>query len=207
MKLYFVRHAESKMNIQGINHQDETNALTSEGIRQAKIVANRFRDMPVDLILSSDSTRAQQTAEEISKVLHKKVFYSDTLRELRRPSIIIGKKDQEPKVQEVIEALNKNSRLKDWHYSDEENFYDFKKRVYAFFDYLQLFKEENILVVTHGITTRMMVALMCFVDIDPETFLKLLYFLEFHNTGITVCDKNEKNEWKLITWNDHAHLG
>ena len=91
MKLYFIRHAESKFNAQGINHQDETNELTPEGIRQAKVVANRFRDPPIDIILSSDSTRAQQTAEEISKVLHKKIFYTDTLRELRRPSIKIGR--------------------------------------------------------------------------------------------------------------------
>jgi len=207
MKLYFIRHAESKFNAQEISHQDETNELTPEGIRQAKVVANRFRDTPIDIILSSDSTRAQQTAEEISKVLHKKIFYTDTLRELRRPSIIVGKKDQDPKVIEIVAALNKNARLQDWHYSDEENFYDFKKRVYAFFDYLQLFKEEDILIVTHGITLRMMVTLMCFKDIDPETFLKLFNFLEPYNTGITICDKNENNEWKLITWNDHAHLG
>lgn len=206
VKLYLVRHGESKHNVLNL-HQDEENSLSQDGVKQAKILANRFRDIPIEVVISSNATRAQQTAEEVNKVIHKKIFYTDTLREIRKPSAIIGKKKDDPQIKEVMELLDKNAKLIEWHFSDEENYYDFRNRVRGFFDYLTIFQEKEILVITHSICLQMLVSLMCFGnEVEYDSFLKIHNFMKTKNTGITVCEKRE-DKWRLITWNDHAHLG
>lgn len=207
MKLYFVRHGESKFNALGI-HQHAGVELSTDGIRQAKIVANRFRDITIDIIISSNYIRAQQTTEEIHKVTNKPVFYTDLLKEVKRPTQIEGKKMDDPEVIHLKEVIEKNAALKDWHYSDEENFLDIQKRAYDFLEYLKLFKEENILAVTHTNFLRMIICVMCFHgDLSPDIFHKFQQFFDSTNTGITLLKKSEQGQWKLDTWMDHAHLG
>jgi hypothetical protein len=41
---------------------------------------------------------------------------------------------------------------------------------------------------------------------SPEFFLKLDRFLHPSNTGITKCLWRD-GAWRLVVWNDHAHLG
>jgi len=207
MKLYFVRHGETAFNALKIHQHNEV-PLSPKGLQQARFVANRFRDIPLDLIISSDAIRAQQTAEEISQVTKKEIFYTPLLRERKNPTEIHGKKMDDPDVIRVKEIMRKNARLTDWHFSDEENFTDLKKRATEFFGYLSLFKEENILAVTHGRILMMIIGLIIFgnemtsneSDHVNETF-------RLSNTGITLCEQEKSGLWKLITWNDHAHLG
>lgn len=207
MKLYLVRHGESKSNALGI-HQGEQDELSPDGLRQAKTVANRFRDIEIEIIISSPYARAAQTAEEISKTIHKPVFYTDLLKEIKRPSQIVGQKANDAEVIRIKEVLKKNARLADWHFSDEENFYDVQKRAFEFLEYLKLFKEENILVVTHGAFMLTFVFSLCLgEDLTPDAFYKIEHFFMTKNTGITVCGQRENGSWKLETWMDHAHLG
>jgi broad specificity phosphatase PhoE len=206
MKLYFVRHGESKLNAVH-THQDRNTELSPKGIQQAKYVANRFRDTPIELIISSPHTRAQQTAEEISNVIHKQVFYTDTLGEWKKPTVIEGKKIDDPEVVLVKEALKRNARLQDWHFSDEENFYDFRERIRGFFEYITLFKEDTILAVTHSHVLRMIIGFILLGDMDHEAWHHVDSTLRTNNTGITLCEKDDTGKWQLITWNDHAHLG
>lgn len=207
MKLYFVRHGETKLNEQKIQ-QGRDAELSPKGVQQAKFVANRFRDIPVDIIISSPFLRAQQTTEEINNVLHKQVFYTELLGEVRRPKELEGKKMDDPESVRLKKMLMRNARLKDWHYSDEENFHDLKTRAIEFFGYLNLFKEENILAVTHSVFLRMLIGLILFGDtLNHDEFHHLQLALKTINTGITVCERNQEGMWGLVTWNDHAHLG
>ncbi len=41
---------------------------------------------------------------------------------------------------------------------------------------------------------------------DPELFKLMRNNSELSNTGLTMCEYS-KNKWKLLTLNDHAHLG
>lgn len=205
MKLYLVRHGEHK----SIGHHSTNDVeLSADGLRQAKQVANRFRDIPIDVIISSNLTRAQQTAEEIGRTINKKIFYTELLVEWKIVSSLIGLKLDDPEAIHIKEVLRKNAKLSDWHLADEENFIDFAKRVYQFFQYLTMFKEENILVVTHAATLRMIVSQMLFSEsLTHEMFYQINDTFKTINTGITVCEQDEKGKWNLITWNDHAHLG
>jgi len=206
MKLYIVRHAESEGNAQRL-HQGRNVSLTQKGFQQAQVLADRFKTIPIDVILSSDLKRARLTAGFIGQVIRKEITYTHLLREIKRPTEIEEKSYEDPHALLIKEQMLQNHNDQKWHFSDEENFYDLKKRIEEFLAYLNLRKEENVLLVTHAIVIRMIISLIIFSkNLTPEEFLHIYESFKVSNTGITVCEKTNSN-WKLVTWNDHAHLG
>lgn len=207
MKVYFVRHGESKYNALGL-HQTEDTPLSETGTFQARLVAKRFKKIDIDIILSSPSLRARQTSDEIKKVVKKDIIWNKLISEIKRPSEIEHKNVNDPKVLEIKKLIQSHIDDPLWHFSDEENFFDLRQRAIAFLDNLNDFSEENILVVTHGMILRMIIGVMLFDhQLTPENFIRLENFLKTNNTGITICERNSYNKWHLKTWNDIAHLG
>ena len=62
MKLYIVRHGETKYNEKKIIQGHLDIPLSDEGIRQAKKLAKRLEVINFDCIYTSDLKRAKQTA-------------------------------------------------------------------------------------------------------------------------------------------------
>lgn len=206
MKVYFVRHGESELNATG-THQQAHTPLSEKGRLQAKNVAERMRHLPIDHIYASDYERAKQTAEIINEVLQKELTFTDLLRERRRPSEIQGQHIDDPKVLKIQQAIQDHRDDFQWHYSDEENFFDVKTRAEKFISLLQSETKENIAVVTHGGISRFIISLLMFGDnLTPQLFNQFYNFMKMTNTGITVCEYKDEM-WKLLTWNDYAHLG
>ena len=66
---------------------------------------------------------------------------------------------------------------------------------------------ENLAVVSHSVFMRMMIGVITFQEkMNPDILRNLGNHFKINNTGITVLEYKD-HEWKLITWNDHAHLG
>ena len=206
MKVYFVRHGETTYNTR-MYYQDKITPLSKYGISQARAVARRFKKIPVDIILASDYNRTRSTTKIMNKLINKKIVYTPLLRELKKPTEIENKHCEDPEAMKVTTLMEKNKTDKNWHFSDEENFFDHKQRVEKFIDFLNKRKEENILVVSHGITIRMVVMVMIFGDLLTLDLFERVIFMRIRNTGITLCKKDHKNNWQLLTWNDYAHLG
>lgn len=208
MKLYFIRHGESEFNVNELFQHGDV-PLTKKGKEQAQFLAKRFSKIPIDIIISSPAARAKETTEIISKKLKKKIIFSELADEKRMPKESIGKYAFSEEVIKIKKAMKKNAKNSSWHYSDEENYTDFKKRIKKFFKYLNSFKKENILVVSHGGPIRMTILLMMFSndDIDSEIYYKFIDLFRLSNTGITVCEKEKTGYWHVWTFNDHAHLG
>lgn len=205
MKIYFVRHGESILNLQEI-HQNGAVPLSKEGLKQAKRAGKRLIKIPVDHIISSPFERAKQTAELIGDALGKQVEFSSLFVEIKRPTEIEGKSVRDPKVVTIKNKILENWHDPSWRHSDEETFYDIKGRAIEALTYLTTLKSENVVVVIHGEILRMLVSVMIFgEDLDAHQFKKMRTFLNLSNTGLTICEY-EKNSWKLVTWNDHAHL-
>ncbi|MBS3903217.1 MAG: histidine phosphatase family protein [Anaplasmataceae bacterium] len=206
MKIYFIRHGESEDNAKKIA-QGEDGGLSEEGKKQAQFVAERFKKINFDFILSSEYQRAQETAHYIKEATGKDIHATPLLGERRHPSAIIGKHVDDPEHHEIRDLIWENYHLENWRHSDEENFFDLRRRALDFFEYLQQFEEKDILAVTHGFFLRIIVATMMLGEnLDPKTFIPIAHFLQTKNTGITLCEK-KKERWHLLTWNDHAHLG
>lgn len=205
MKIFLVRHGESALNAQHI-HQDSSTGLSELGKTQAQFVAQRFLNIPVDLILSSPFERAKQTAEIISSAVKKDVQYSPLLKEMKRPTEIEGKLSHAPEIIAIKDLIIANYNNPEYRHSDEETFIDFRTRALEALEYIASHTEENILIVTHGEFIRMLVSVMIFGEkLQASEYLSINHFMMLTNTGITVCQY--KNSWRLSMWNDVAHLG
>ncbi|CAM4253176.1 phosphoglycerate mutase family protein [Gillisia limnaea] len=66
---YFIRHAEKDT----VNAQDKDPLLTEQGIKRAENWAKVFKEIPFDLIYSSDYKRTKSTAQIIADSQKKKV--------------------------------------------------------------------------------------------------------------------------------------
>lgn len=204
MKIYFVRHGEGEHNVKKLYSSKEFK-LTEKGQQQAAFLTKRLENLPIELIISSTFERTIQTTEIINKKLNKEVIFSDLAVEIKRAKEVVGKFQDSPEAVAVKKEIDEHFHLSDWHYSDEENFFDLKKRAVDFIKYLESFKQNHILVVSHAHFIRMVVlTLLLRENLTPEIFLKACSSFKLETSGLTVCEKNIT--WKLITWNDHAHL-
>ncbi|TSC63711.1 MAG: hypothetical protein G01um1014106_427 [Parcubacteria group bacterium Gr01-1014_106] len=205
MIVYFVRHGQSELNAQHV-HQHPDTKLSETGLKQAEVVAKRFHSLAVDMIVSSTYERAKQTAGIIANAIQKPVEYSDLFVEIKRPSEIRGKHIQDPEVIKIKELMETNAHDPSWRYADEESAHDLKTRSVSAIQYLHDLHKEHVLVVTHGGILRTMIGVMIFgADLTSREDALLWRFLSTSNTGITICHHHD-DHWRLITWNDRAHL-
>lgn len=210
MKVYFVRHGQSIFNTDPFSnkkHQSPTTPLSEDGKKQAEIVANRFRSIPVDIIYSSSAARALETAEIMNKIIKKELKITDLLIERVTPSVIQGKDRQDPDAVAIKELIKAHQDDLHWHHSDEENFFDFKKRGLVFLKELENTKYDNILIVTHGYFLSLLALLMVYGDaLNNDIYTPFMKFANTTNTGISMFEYKD-GKWRLFTWNDYAHLG
>jgi broad specificity phosphatase PhoE len=210
-KLYLVRHAESVGNI-GTVQQGPTTPLSEKGAEQTTLIAERFRTIKIDSILSSPQTRAKVTAEAIAAATGKNIRYSDLLVERKKPTAIIGLDRTSPEFDKIEDAVRNNFHNLAWRHSDEENFLDLKTRAATILNHAESLDGENIVMVSHGVFMVMLFAYVLFGEsLTSQEFWAIFVGTDHKNTGITVLQqskfKDEPVLWKLITWNDHAHLG
>lgn len=214
MRVYFVRHGQTVSNKQEIHqgHDDELNDL---GKKQAQVVARRFRDLPIEVIISSDFSRARDTAAEIAIASGAPVETTELLRERKRPSSLIGKSYRSEEVMTVMRELEENRHEPNWHHSDEENHTDALLRAKHFLAFLEKRTEKNIVVVTHAAFMRFILTSMIFGEqATVEQFKQIYDAFRLANTGVSVCHYkdglrgmyHQDTFWHIDTWNDHAHL-
>lgn len=204
--IYFVRHGESEANSSKIFMGAEAK-LTRKGIKQSELIAERVSSMQIDTIISSPMIRAVDTANIIQKKIGGDVVVSDLFVERKRPTEILGMSYGDPKVVDVMNKIKENSHIPDYHYSDEENFIDLRARAVKSLEYIENIKEENILIVTHGVFMRCLIAQMCFGEkLNLEMYVAFRRFFKTWNTGISRMELKD-GKWVLYQWNDSAHLG
>ncbi len=104
--IYFVRHGESEGNKERV-YQSAQTLLSENGLQQAELIADRFNNIEVDTIISSNYIRAKQTAKYISEVTGKDIIESQLFRERKRPSI------QENQSKAIPELMAIDKEIKD----------------------------------------------------------------------------------------------
>lgn len=204
--LYLVRHGESEENAAGV-FQGPDARLSPRGARQAEILAERFRSIPVDTVFSSPLLRARATAEAIAGRIGAAVEIDGALEEKRKPSAILGKRKDE--AAEIVEEMRRHEEDPEWRCEDGENLADVYARASAFVSRAEKHSHARLLAVTHGTAMRMIIARL--MADGPHAPMPLVCavqrFLWIQNTGITACIRDGEGRWRLKVWNDHAHLG
>jgi broad specificity phosphatase PhoE len=158
--LYLIRHGETEWNKNHIVMGQKDSPLTIEGIEQAQATANQFKDIHFDSIFSSDSLRAQKTAEIIKLERQLAIETSKLLRE-RSYGHFEGKPVQEYKeaIKHLLEKAKQLPEKEQWKFKFGEDIESDEELVSRFIIQLReiavAYPNKNVLVATHGGCIRM----------------------------------------------------
>lgn len=206
--VYIVRHGETVGNVTN-TWQGGDDPLNERGHEQARVVAERLRELPFDLLISSTMVRALETARAIAATTEKAIIESDLLREWKNPSSLIGQKHSVEPGTPMAEYLRYRTEYFDnpeKRFEDEETPTEVKQRARDALGYLASLEEERIVVVTHGNFLRICIgSVLLAEDLNAREFHSMLRGLEIVNTAISVI-RHDGERWRVLTYNDHAHF-
>ena len=205
--IYFVRHAKSESNTDGIFRGSKA-VLTEEGREQARVVAKRVARIGVDTIISSAYPRAVETASIIAEDGHVPHEEQALFGEWRHATEIQGRHRLDPETIRITEAWFNKHDVHDFAYSDEESFTELSERAAAALAFLERHPASRLCVVTHGGFLRVIIGTLLFREMFTKPlFVRLFRRLTVDNTGITHVVHTPEGGWKLVSLNDSAHLG
>lgn len=203
--IYFIRHGQSEYNLSPVALGHDT-PLTLLGESQAKFCATRCAEIDFDVIFSSSYQRAIKTAEIISKKNGIPLEINDLLLEYRYPDTIIGlPKKGGPDHLKMLGGT-------ETRYPGGELYADLKARAEKALALFELRDELSMVVVTHSFFLFAVLNSIIFgKEATFKEFERLNHSMKLSNTGVTHCtygaERPEGKKWKVITWNDDAHLG
>lgn len=205
-KIYIVRHGQTDTNELDIV-SGENGVLSEKGKQQAYKLAERFLHVNFEHLLASDYERAVETASFIAEAKGKTLVTEPLVRELGRPTEFLGKSRTSPEYLAFLNTFDENINDPNWHFSDEENFFDIFKRVEELFVKLEAL-EGDVVIVSHArIIALMTLFVLMGKKLIPDVWKMGMKNVIVSNTGITTFVYNEKNKhWQLEMFNDRAHF-
>lgn len=208
--VYFVRHGQSAHNVAPVFQADDV-SLSGVGHDQADVVANRLTHVQFEVLIASPFTRAAQTAQHIADKTGKAIVFSDLFTEARKPAKIQGKPYTDEAAGMLWRDWQRALKAPGYLLESGENVSDLMIRSHEALSYLLDRPEQTIVVVTHGLFLRALVAQALLGDmLTPELIQPFLWQIGTENTGITVLQYKEAFEedpaWRLWTLNDHSHF-
>ena len=194
--LYLIRHGETDHNSSGRMQGWLDVPLNATGLRQAELLARRFKGKRVDAIYASPLARAAATAQAIANVLGVPVVLDERLREYH-----MG--DWSGRTMEEIAAMTPEFVPHGPHETpipNGESAHDMYTRLAPFVEEI-LAQHENghVIAVSHGGTLAMAVALLLGMPIIRRQPFS------FGNTAIAKAEFGH-GRWRLRTLNDQCHL-
>lgn len=144
MIIYIMRHGTTVWNEKGITQGRSQNRLSKSGKTLVQNVANEFKNVKFDAIVSSPLMRTMQTANIMNNYHNVKIFKDNNLIEIDQG--IFTRKDSHKITKEEQEI--KNKRLKEY---GMETYLEALNRSKEFFNSLkQKYNYETLLIVTHN---------------------------------------------------------
>lgn len=199
INIYLIRHAECEDNVTHLVPRNNS-PLSNKGIREAKLVAKKLKRLDLNAIFTSDQERALHTARIISKTSQIKVIKSKDLRERKFPRKILGKSEEDETARIILQEMTLNSSDPKWHYSNEENFAEWKIRTINAIKVLSKEKNKNIAVVTHAGFIRMT---LCFIkhgaNFSEKNYNKLRQENKIKSASLTWVKITDKGGLKLFS--------
>lgn len=200
-RLIFVRHAEAEGNKIRHFHGWTDSAITEKGHQQAERVAERLRDIHIDVIYSSSLLRTRQTAGYIAAAKGMEVITTENLREINGgdwEDIPWAELEQRwPEEYSTWEYDPHKHRM-----PNGESMEEFQQRLVNEVMYIiQQNEGKNICIVTHGTAIR---ALIC--HFRACTLEEMINVEWCDNTAITIIEY-EDGVFKTVVEGDASHLG
>lgn len=187
MKIYLLRHGETDWNRQEILQGRTDIPLNSNGKKQAILWSNFFKNINIDIIISSPLIRARETADIISK--------GKNLKQLLIEENFIEKDFGK------ATGIQKELREKlypDRNYEMMETWYNIIQRVSnALEKYIKIYYQHDILIVCHSSVIK---ALIQYVSKESEE-IKDKYGINISPLGITEIEYNSITGYHLVSAN------
>lgn len=199
MKLYITRHGTTQWNIERRLQGWNDSPLTKEGINRAIRLGQSLADVDFDVIYSSPQDRALSTAKLIRGNKDIPIVINKSLRELgfgTWEGMELGEIEKRyPK--EYYIYRNKPELYKPL---DGESFDDLFNRVESFLEELKTKDYKNILIVTHGVTIKVLISIIKGLTLDEFSSLPV-----YTGTALNICEIKE-DKIQLIVEGDISHI-
>lgn len=166
MQVYFMRHGQTNYNHLGLCNDDPARDvhLTETGKQQAQLMADKFKAINIQRIITSELPRTRETALIINQYHRAPIESHPGINDIRSGFDSLPVSDY----QQAITADPLHTRV-----NGGESLLDHKERVMAFILWLQQQPESTFLVVAHEETLRVIAA--HFQNLDNETMLTLSF--------------------------------
>jgi len=197
-KIYLVRHGQTSWNLEGKTQGSKDSILTSLGLKQAEMLGQRLNKIQFDAIYCSPLKRARSTAQIISNMQNLECILDDRLVEMN-----FGEWEGLTSVE-----IQKNypDNFKVWREQPHiakipkgETLEIAQSRMIEFVNNIIESDKQNILVVSHGTTIRLLLLNILSMD------LKHYYKLKQDNCAINLIECRPYGP-VLIKYNDTCHL-
>jgi probable phosphoglycerate mutase len=200
-KIYLIRHAEAEGNLYRRAQGHWDGKITDLGRKQIEALADRFKDVQIDAVYSSDLSRAMETAGALTRGRGLKLVTTPRLREMSL-GIWEGEAwgDITFRYPEQMEYFGHDpAKLS---VTGSENFYDVQKRIKSMLLEIAAAHEgQAVGVVSHGMAIR------CFLcgalGYDSAGIDSVLHG---DNTSVTLLEV-ENGKIDVQFYNDTSHLG
>lgn len=158
-RLFLIRHGQTELNKKHVIQGRVDSQLTDLGLKQAKEAARSAGDLKIDILISSDLGRAQETAEIIGKEIGLPLLKTTSALRERDFGSIDGKSFDEaaaiyPKYVNQKGVLNLYNEFPGAELID-----DFYSRIVSGVkDLMDEYNNKNVMLVAHAGVLRMMYA-------------------------------------------------
>lgn len=199
--IYIVRHAEAEGNVYRRAQGQYNSNLTKFGKSQLPYLAERFKEIPVDIIYASDLKRAFLTVKSIADVKNLEVIKNENLREINMGDMEDYPWAELPLVnKEVADKWNYNP--KDCQFPNGESTESSADRFYQeFFDIASKNRGKNIVIGSHGAVIRYFLYKVKGIDYSDVSALEWC-----ENTGVTKILVDDDNNLTIEYEFDSSHL-
>ncbi|MEX0920028.1 MAG: histidine phosphatase family protein [Candidatus Pacearchaeota archaeon] len=198
MKIYIVRHAESKRNAR--QKSDIDAELTAVGEEQARRLGSYFHDINPNIVYCSTMKRAKTTLEKIRPFL-KGIPIKYTSKIVEHNLGIYGKNGEDDWKSYVKDAGKQGVPFEKFKPEGGESLEEVYERAGKFYNYLlKEHKGKDILLVGHGIFSLELILYALGLPISEGVYYRL------SNASVSTLVLNEKGKVKDFHINDYNQL-
>jgi broad specificity phosphatase PhoE len=197
-RIYLIRHGQTEWNVTGRWQGSLEVDLNDHGREQAAHLAQRLADRPISHIFTSDLSRALETAQMLGTAVGVEPQPDPRWREMNL-GVFQGLTKAEVLAQQGDEYRVYVADIFDHVIQKGESRRMLQDRAYAAWcDAIQTDAEE-IAIVSHGVTIRMLLA-----RLFPENF-HMEQHVDIGNTSVTTIERDGDN-WVITELASIAHL-
>lgn len=170
--IYLVRHGESASNATRVAGEKET-PLTERGREQAQLLAERFENIPIEVVLSSDYIRAHDTARIITEDCNVPLEVISMAGEREVPDELMNLHKDDPQAKKVMKHFYYEWMHED-HSESSEHFDSVRRRVHELTTLIESRPEQHIVVVSHGFSLSFLQRIMFWVHISHPKYMSIM---------------------------------